>query len=103
MSLRKKQSKFAVMVSRLIITATARGYEITLGHALRCRNCHTGRKTSLHKDKLAIDINLFRDGKYLSATEDHRELGELWESWGGTWGGRFNDGNHYGLEHEGRK
>ena len=30
-------------------------------------------------------------------------LGEWWESQGGTWGGRFRDGNHYGLEHDGAK
>ena len=28
-------------------------------------------------------------------TEDHEPLGEWWESIGGVWGGRFNDGNHY--------
>ena len=31
------------------------------------------------------------------------ELGEYWESIGGSWGGRFNDGNHYSLEHNGVK
>jgi hypothetical protein len=27
----------------------------------------------------------------------------FWESIGGSWGGRFNDGNHYSLEHRGMK
>lgn len=30
-------------------------------------------------------------------------IGEYWESIGGAWGGRFNDGNHYSLGHGGRK
>jgi hypothetical protein len=47
--------------------------------------------------RLAIDINLFKDGVYLESTEHHRQLGEWWEAQGGTWGGRFKqpDGNHY--------
>lgn len=63
----------------------------------------SGGSLSLHPDKLAIDLNLFKDGHYLSSTEAHRPLGEWWESIGGTWGGRFNDGNHYSLEHRGVK
>jgi len=30
-------------------------------------------------------------------------LGLYWESIGGSWGGRFGDGNHFSLEHEGRR
>ena len=103
MSLGKHQEKFSRMVPRLLDKAHELGYEVRLGHCMRCRDCPTGRKTSLHKDKLAIDINLFKDGVYLRQTSDHQELGEYWESVGGTWGGRFNDGNHYSLEWQGRK
>jgi D-alanyl-D-alanine carboxypeptidase-like protein len=66
-------------------------------------NTGSGIRNSLHEIGLAIDLNLFRDGKYLDKTEDHRRLGERWEAMGGAWGGRFGDGNHYSLEHEGRK
>jgi hypothetical protein len=58
---------------------------------------------SLHKDRLAIDLNLFKNQDYLKSTEDYLPLGEYWESIGGAWGGRFNDGNHFSLEHNGRK
>jgi hypothetical protein len=50
-----------------------------------------------------VDFNLFRDGQWLSKSDDHKFLGEYWESIGGSWGGRFGDGNHYSLAHEGRK
>jgi hypothetical protein len=40
---------------------------------------------------------------YLKETKDHAFLGEFWEEMGGSWGGRFNDGNHYSLEHNGRR
>lgn len=113
--LRKKQSLFARLVSALIIEAESRGYEVTLGEAYRSpeeaerlANLGKGIKNSLHTKRLAIDINLFKDGVYLPSTEDHRPLGEWWESMGTadyncTWGGRFGDGNHYSIEHEGRK
>jgi len=103
MTLGAKQEKFSLMVQYLLIFAHGNGYKIRLGHAMRCRECHTGHKQSLHKEKLAIDLNLFKDGHWLKKTEDHRKLGEYWESIGGSWGGRFNDGGHYSLEHNGMR
>lgn len=70
------------------------GYELTLGDA----QATTGHsKNSFHYKRLAIDLNLFKDDKYLQLTEDHAELGAYWKSIGGTWGGDFKrkDGNHY--------
>ena len=94
MTLRQRQSKFAHMVALLILHAEQLGYEVTLGDAYAT----TGHsKNSLHYVRLAIDLNLFKDGRYLTTTESHTPLGEYWESINGTWGGRFNDGNHYSL------
>jgi len=100
MSLRKKQSKFVRMVALLIQFAYEIGYELTFGDAYAISG---HKKLSLHYSRLAIDLNLFKNGRYLTKTEDHEILGEFWESIGGTWGGRFGDGNHYSLEHNGRK
>jgi D-alanyl-D-alanine carboxypeptidase len=109
-SLREKQSRFALMAARLILKAEEMGYTVTLGEAWRTppqarlnAEQGTGIRNSLHLIRLAIDLNLFRGNVYLANSEDHRRLGEWWESIGGTWGGRFGDGNHYSLEHEGRK
>lgn len=111
MTLGEKQRRFTEMVGRLIGFAYSRGYELTFGDAFRDPRVHgnVGEKksyssaSSLHKERLAVDFNLFKDGKYLTDTNDHKELGEYWESLGGAWGGRFQDGNHYSLEHQGRK
>lgn len=112
MTLRKKQSKFARMVADLIIKAYDLGYEVTLGDAYRDPRLHGvvgekkgyGHPKSCHKIRLAIDLNLFdKDGNFLTTTEDHRQLGEWWESQGGSWGGRFNDSNHYSLEENGMR
>lgn len=106
MTLRQKQSKFADMVAALIITARLMGYEITLAEAYRpletaelYEKQGRGSRRSLHTKRLAIDLNLFRNGHYLTSSKAHKPLGEYWESIGGTWGGRFGDGNHYSLSH----
>ena len=88
------------MVHLLIQYAYQQGFELTFGDAW-AKDGH--KKGSLHYSRLAIDLNLFKDGEYLTKTEDHLPLGEYWESLGGSWGGRFNDGNHYSLEHGGMK
>ena len=111
MSLGSKQRRFTKMIGLLIEYAYQNGYELTFGDAYRDPRLHGqvgekkgyGATSSLHKQRLAVDFNLFRDGKFLQQTDDHKALGEYWESLGGSWGGRFNDGNHYSLEHEGRK
>lgn len=109
LSLGEKQRKFARMVARLLDKAHELGFEVTLGDAYRDPRAFGeqgkviayGAAKSAHKHRLAIDLNLFKDGKYLSATTDHQPLGEWWESQGGTWGGRFKDGNHYSVNHDG--
>lgn len=113
MTLGQKQRKFTRMIAQLIEYAYQNGYELTFGDAYRDPRLHgdVGVKksyssaNSLHKSRLAVDFNLFKNGQYLTTTESHKPLGEYWESIGGTWGGRFPnpDGNHYSLEHQGRK
>jgi hypothetical protein len=112
-TLRQQQSRFALAVSRLIAHAYTLGYEVTLGDAYRDPRVFGamgsargyGRANSQHKQRLAIDLNLFRDGRFLSSTESHRPLGEWWERQhpDAAWGGRFNDGNHYSFSRGGFK
>ena len=127
LTLRQKQSKFAWMVHLLIFRAYELGYEVTIGdvlakdlnpvlnflklirevipdhlqsdcdRAVRITKSALHKKSSSHYLKLAIDLNIFKDGVWLTETEDHRPLGEYWKTLGGTWGGDFRDpdGNHY--------
>jgi len=97
------RKKFTKMLAQLFIYAYKHGHEVTISFALRCRDCPQGKKNSLHKDGLAADLNLFKDGKWLTNTNDHEELGKYWERLGGAWGGRFGDGNHYSLPIDERK
>lgn len=119
MTLRQRQSLFALLMAKLIAHAYELGYEVTLGEAYRspeeaARLAKAGKgiARSLHCDRLAIDLHLFRDGVWLTKTEDHRELGEWWEGLHADcrWGGRFMDsqgrpkpdGNHYSMTYNGR-
>ncbi len=111
MSLGDKQKAFAKLVPRLIDKAHAIGYEVTLGDAFRDPRVHGalgvkmgyGHPRSAHKVKLAIDLNLFKDGIYITDSTGHQQLGEWWEKQNqdARWGGRFSDFNHYSFLHEG--
>lgn len=108
-----KQKLFARLVPRLIDKAHELGFEVTLGDAFRDSRAYGevgepgpyGEPYSCHKSRLALDLNLFKGGVFVTETEGHRELGEWWEQQDDLccWGGRFNDGNHYSLTHQGRK
>ena len=97
MTLLQKQIEFTRRVPLLISRAFELGFEVTLGDAFRDRRCSHWTPKTFHGKRLAIDINLFKNGEYLKATEDYTQLGEYWKALGGTWGGDFKspDGNHY--------
>jgi hypothetical protein len=101
MTLGEKQELFAFLVPDLLLWFKYHGYRVRIGDVF-AREGHSA--ASMHYVKLAIDINLFKDGEYLTETEDHAEAGKFWESLHPLcrWGGRFSDGNHYSLTHAGR-
>ena len=113
MTLGDKQRLFTRLLANLLEFAHSRGYEITLGDAYRDQRLHGaigekkgyGHRNSCHKLRLAIDLNLFLYGKYLVETKDHEPLGLYWESLHPlcVWGGNFQDGNHYSIQHNGNK
>ena len=116
-TLRQKQSIFAELVGRLIGHAYRQGFEITLGETYRTKEQAEwyaargmGIVNSLHTQRLAIDLNLFRNGRYLTTVEAYRPLGEWWErlstkDYTCCWGGRFRppDALHLSIAHDGRR
>ncbi len=100
----EKQLRLPGMIARLVLYAESLGYQLKYSYAKRCEGCEVGLPHSLHKIALAVDFDLFdRENNYLDKTEDHEPLGEYWEKMGGTWGGRWGDGNHYSIAHQGVK
>lgn len=114
MTLNEKQWLFSRLIIRLIDYAHSAGYEIACGEfhrppetAALYAKSGKGIANSLHCVKLAADLMLFKDGVYLTRTEDYAALGAYWKSLhpSAAWGGDFKarpDGGHYSIEHEGR-
>lgn len=114
---RQLQSVFAHRIAKLILRAEELGFEVTCGEfyrspeeAERLDQEAKGRaiKRSLHCDRLAADLLLFKNGIYLTASEDYTALGLAWEAMSDaiatcTWGGQFDDGNHFSIAYQGRK
>lgn len=114
MSLSDKQWEFLKDVAKLIQYAeSVEGYKLTASELYRtpeqaALNAKTGKgiSNSLHTKKLAIDLNLFINGKYMTSSEDYKVLGDYWKSlhpenaWGGDFKGR-PDGNHFSRRHRG--
>jgi hypothetical protein len=68
-----------------------------------------GISTSLHIDRLAADLMLFKNGQYQTSSEAYRPLADLWKQIGPAFGIvpgvgiDFNDGNHFSCAYKGRK
>lgn len=108
MTLRDEQSRFAEDVLSLLSWARDHGYEFTFGEARRTVDqqkiyVQTGRSKTMdsyHIKGLAVDLNFFKDGKYLVTKEELQPIGDTWEiicaanSWGGNWNS-FKDVPHF--------
>lgn len=107
------QRLFMRLLPRLLDYIHEQGYECTVGDAYRDprvfgeigEKLGYGHARSGHKRRLAIDINLFKDGVFLQKTEDHNPFGEWWKQQHELCrsGIDFQDGNHYSLEWDGVK
>jgi hypothetical protein len=119
LTLGEKQELFATeLLPDLLSYIRFKGYRVRMGAVERTiteqqhmiANGKSGIKMrdaakGAHVRRLAVDLHLFKDGLYLDRTEDHELIGKWWERRHELcrWGGRFGDGNHYSLEHEGFK
>ena len=112
-TLGEKQRRFVRLVGKLIEFAYANGFELTFGDAYRSpeqakANAASGAgiANSLHCERLAIDLNLFKLGQYLTDSAAYKPLGDYWKTLGDdcAWGGDFKrpDGNHFSIRHGGR-
>lgn len=110
MTLGDRQRQFPPMVALLLQWVVTNGLQCTFGECYRtpeqaALNAQhgSGITNSLHCERLAVDLNLFRDGVYLTDSAEYEAAGVYWESLGGSWGGRFSkpDGNHFSLEWQG--
>jgi hypothetical protein len=112
--LHDRQVLFCRLTPRLIDYAFSLGYELVYGEVQRTQaqadaNAKSGAGIvhSLHLLCLAVDFKLFIHGKYITQSENYRELGEYWKTLDSLccWGGDFSkpDGGHFSITYQGVK
>lgn len=111
----KLQEEFAQSAGKLIGQAAAMGFTVTLGEAWRTpqqaqwdADHGTGISHSLHIERLAIDLNFFKDGVLITDGSKLKEVGDWWKGLGPMyrWGGDFHhlpDGNHFSISPDGNR
>ena len=98
MTYRQRQSKFMKDVGEFLVWLYDNGYEVTTGEFERTAmmaeyykkigKSNAGMK-SRHCARMAMDINIFKDGELLSEYKDLEPIAIKWESLdrGNSWGG----------------
>jgi peptidoglycan L-alanyl-D-glutamate endopeptidase CwlK len=99
MNLTDTQFEFLQDVAKLIEFAKNEGYKITGGELYRTAEqqaiyFNEGKskaKMSQHQKRLAIDLNVFKNGNLTYEKADIEPLGKFWESLNkkNRWGGNF--------------
>ena len=106
MTLRQKQARFLVMVSKLVSFAEITGIKVFVNEWYRT----PGRQAELvkagksqtynskHLQGLAVDLIILDGVTVVWDFERYRPLGEYWDRIGGIWGGSWKtlkDGVHF--------
>ena len=98
MTLNDKQHIFSQNLAKLLLHVESLGLTCSIGEVYRTKEQAEiyvkqgiGIKDSQHCKKLAVDIHLFSNGKYLQMKSDYQPLADYWKSlhlenrWGGDW------------------
>lgn len=108
------QQEFAVCVAKLILWAEQNQIGITFGEAYRTpEQAHlnaqhgTGIVNSLHCQRLAVDLNVIENGKYITDPAPYLKLAAYWKTLhkDAAAGADFHrkDYNHFSLAYGGRE
>lgn len=95
----EQQAEFLKDFARLILKAEDLGLTVTAGELMRSQEqqdlyLKTGKtkiKHSIHQDRMAGDLNFFKDGVLIYDKKVIQPLGDFWEGlnpqneWGGNW------------------
>ena len=95
----EQQAQFLKDFAKLILKADELGLTVTAGELMRSQEQHdlylkigkTTIKHSIHQDRMAGDLNFFKDGELTYSKSDIQPMGDYWESlspqnkWGGNW------------------
>lgn len=112
-SLGQLQRDHVECFGKLIAFTYAQGFALTWGEAYRTKEQaqwdaahHTGIVNSVHCDRLAVDVQLFKDGAYLTDPKAYAFMGAYWKTLHprARWGGDFTtvDADHFSFTNGGR-
>jgi hypothetical protein len=112
-TLHDAQALHVKLVAQLVTYVYAQGYELTWGEAYRTAQQaewdaenHTGIVNSVHCDRLAVDLQLFKDGNYLTDPASYQFMADYWQSLDPSCraGYYFStvDADHFSITWEGR-
>jgi hypothetical protein len=104
----EKQVFFTTMLATFLHYAIDSGYEVVVDTVARskeeqARLVKIGASQTMkskHVERLAVDLLLFKNGKYLTGKTQYDELGAVWKTlstknvWGGDWI-TFKDYGHF--------
>jgi len=90
------------LIDRARVAAFIESKYPVLSEAIRV-SVSRGIKNSVHGKKLAQDLNLFKNGDFLTKKEDYAPFGEWWKKQHilARWGGDFDDADHFSFEYNG--
>lgn len=100
-ALLEKQQEFFAATMKLGAKALAMGYKATWGDCYRDARVTYGHPKSTHRSRLAVDINLFIDGRLIEDEEGHTNLHRWAEENLGFSPMIKGDERHYSFEYMG--
>lgn len=113
MKLSEKQQVFSQNVAKLIAKVYEMGLGCTLGECYRppamaeiYAKQGIGIKNSVHCQRLALDLYLWKDGTCIMDGPEYGYVAAFWlgldplNRWGGRWT-KYRDLYHFSMEHEG--
>lgn len=116
MTLGQKQEAFSRSFAKLLMYADMLGVGVRIGEVLRTKEQAEiyakqgkGIINSNHRNKLAVDIILTKDGQVLWDGDEYKKLARKWKSYSKPgldhcWGGDFSkyrDVYHFSIKHGG--
>ena len=110
----EQQRLFVKLVGQFIGWCYDNGYELTFGEAWRTpqqaalnAKAGIGIANSLHTQRLAVDLNLWQGGQYITDPTAYKPLGDQWKTMHelACWGGDFKsvDADHFSMTFGGVK
>ena len=99
MELGKRQELFSRLIAELILHIYEVGFQVRCGDFQAFAVDKRHKVGSLHYVRCAADLNLFKDGKFLTTEADHKPFAIYWEAMHPNCrnGWRYGDANHYEL------